>query len=1035
MKKLLLVKLCFLLLCVTQAFAQNRTITGTVTGKDDGFPLPGVSVTVSGTQIGTQTNERGAYSISVPANAKSLSFSFIGYTKKTVLIGAESVINVVLESGANQLNEVVVTGVGVATQKTKVAIDVATVSSKELAKTATASVDQALIGQVAGAQVIQQSGKPGSGTQIILRGYTNLRSSNPLIMLDGVQVSNDVLDNIDPSIVDHVEIVKGSAGGMLYGARGGNGVIQVFTKKGSADRKLTIDFSSKYSRDKVLQRFPLVAKYHHYDTDASGNILDSNGDPIAMDVHGIWTSPQEEDYSADPTVQNNKPYKLPVYDHTKQGYHIANTFSNSLNIRGGSEKADYAFSASNLQQQDVFSNAFNRTNLSLNMGFTLAKGLTFRNSTQLIYTHENLLNGSRFNLVNSYPFINFDYIDPTTGLRTVKPSVDIDGQNSLTERDYHSRYRNTPRILETANLNYKFPKFVELDYKQSIDYSISDGYDYWKNQTDTYQQIPWGPINGEVLDQHTNSKYTYGIASAFLRFDLKNDFHSSIPLKLTTQASYDYQKSDYRYYYVQGTGVTPYPPQNVTGATTISGGDASDSHTLLYGILVNQTIDFGNLFGVSAGFRSDYSSVFGGQSKPFTFPRGTVYFNPSELFTGKALVANWKVRAAYGEAGVMPDAYDRQLTLNAGTLGPSGPYISNQNIARNANLHVQVTKEFEVGSDLTLTPLTGNWLYQVNLSGSYWKRTSDHSIQNAPLAPSSGFPLILDNLVSLKSNGVDLSLDAKTYKSTNFTWDLGLRFATSRTTVTKVSGGIPFFAGAFAVKEGQPLGVLWGQTPLHSVDQLKPDGSHYIAAADASNYTLVNGNVVDTRTNRAMLTASNDLSSMGNTNPTFTSSMFNRFTIYKKLGVSFQFDWIHGNKIYNQTRQWLYRDRLSRDFDKPVTIAGKTGAFVNYYDSYYNALNPVSWFVEDGSFIRLRDASISYDFTSAINKKWLKSLIVTVSGRNLLTFTKYTGLDPETTSSLDNQGNPVGGIGNFRGVDDYGQPNVKTYQVALNVSF
>jgi hypothetical protein len=174
---------------------------------------------------------------------------------------------------------------------------------------------------------------------------------------------------------------------------------------------------------------------------------------------------------------------------------------------------------------------------------------------------------------------------------------------------------------------------------------------------------------------------------------------------------------------------------------------------------------------------------------------------------------------------------------------------------------------------------------------------------------------------------------------------------------------------------------------------------------------------------------------MGNTNPTFTSSMFNRFTFFKKLAVSVQFDWSHGNKIYNQTRQWLYRDRLSKDFDKPVTIAGKTGSFVNYYDSYYNTLNPDSWFVEDGSFIRLRDASISYDLTGVINQKWLRTLVVTVSGRNLLTFTKYSGLDPENTGSFDSQGTALTGIGSYRGVDYYGQPNVRSYQFSLNIGF
>lgn len=1023
-----------MVLCVTQVFAQNRNVSGVVIAKDDGLPITGATVRVMGTNEGTQTDGNGKFSINV-SNNQSIVVSFLGYLPQTIAIGDKTHINVTLIVDSRQLGEVVVTGVGVATQKTKVAIDVATVSPKDMAKSATLSVDQALIGQVAGAQVIQSSGKPGSGAQVILRGYTNLVSSDPLIMIDGIQVDYDMLDNMDPATVDHIEVVKGSAGGMLYGSKGGNGVIQVFTKKGTHDGKLIIDVSSKFSRDKVLAKQSLIAKYHHFDTNAAGQILDSDGNPVVADIHGIWSSPQEEDYSGDPTVQNNKPYLLPVYNHTDQGYRTASTFSNSVSIRGGSEKTDYAFNVSNLAQQDVFSSNFNRTNLNLNLGFTLAKGLTFRTNTQFIYTHENLLDGSRFNLVNSYPFINFNYVDPTTGLLVVKPSVDIDGNNSLSEKQYHSRYNNTPRLVQNANLNYKFPKFLELDLKYSMDYRNSDGYNYYKNQTDSYQQISWGPINGEVQDIYSNTKTQYAIASAFLRFDFKNDFHSSLPIKTTTQLSYDFNKYDYRYYFAQGTGVTPYPPVNIGGATSITAGDGLDSHTLMYGFLVNQTIEYGNLFGISGGFRSDYSSVFGGQSKPFTFPRGTIFFNPSELFSSHNLVSNWKLRAAYGEAGVQPGPYDRQLTLATSLLGPSGSNLSNNTQARNADLRVQTTKELELGTDVTLNPFNGQWLSQISFSGSYWRRTSNDDIQGAPVAPSSGFTSFLSNLVSLRSNGIDLTLDAKTYKSENFTWDLGLRFATSKTYLTKLSLDIPIYAGAFALIPGQQLGVLYGQSPLHSINQLMPDGTRYIAEADAANYTLVNGNVVDIRTNRAMLTASNDLSNIGNTNPTFTSSMFNRFTVYKKLSVSVQFDWNHGGKIYNQTNQWLYRDRLSRDFDKPVTIAGKTGAFVNYYDSYYNSLNPVSWFVEDGSFVRLRDLSVSYDLTSTVHQKWLRTLIVTVSGRNLLTFTKYSGLDPETSGSLDSQGNAVNNIGNYRGVDDYGHPNVKTYQLSLNIGF
>jgi TonB-dependent starch-binding outer membrane protein SusC len=267
-------------------------------------------------------------------------------------------------------------------------------------------------------------------------------------------------------------------------------------------------------------------------------------------------------------------------------------------------------------------------------------------------------------------------------------------------------------------------------------------------------------------------------------------------------------------------------------------------------------------------------------------------------------------------------------------------------------------------------------------------------------------------------------------------WNLGLRFATSKTTITKLSNNLPITIGSFQLAKGQQLGELYGQTPLHSIGQIdNATGQPYIAAANAANYTLVNGNVVNISNNQVQLTASNDQSFMGNTNPDFTASLINRFSIYKNLQFSFQFDWKHGDKIYNQTRQWLYRDEISKDFDKPVTINGKTGAYVAYYESYYNALNPDSWFVEDGSFIRLRDVSLTYDLTSLAHTKWIRALSLTLSGRNLLTFTKYTGLDPENTAAVGSQGGGLGAVGQYTGVDYFGAPNVKSYQVALNIGF
>jgi len=1039
MKKLLLKSMVVLLFLASHAYAQNRTITGTVTAKDDGMQLPGVAVKVKGTTLGTTTGADGKYSIKVPESATTLVFSFIGYSPLEKHISG-TVVNAVLEVTSKQLSEVVVTGVGVATQKRLVAIDVATVSGKDFPKSSTTNVTQALTGQIAGVQIIQKTSQPGAAPTIQLRGFTTLGSTQPLILVDGVQTTNDILTSIDPNIVDHVEVVKGSAGGMLYGAQGGNGVIQIFTKKGPKNGKLSIDVSTKYSNDRIIELNNIVAQMNHWSTDANGNILTAGGAIVTPNADGVWPDPAALPFGTSPTlIQNNQVYKIPTYDHVQQANRVANTFSNSINVRGGTEKVDYALGISNLQQQDVFSNSYNRTNFNVNLGFTPVKGLTIRSNTQLFYTWSNLEAGSRFNMIMTPTFINLQYIDPNTGRYVVKPSNTADGNNPLAERDVHTTYVKTPRLVQVFDVDYKFPKFLEVDAKFSEDARIADNYDLYSNQTGLPQTVYFGgALAGAITDQSATSRTEYGNGSVYFRTDFKNDFHINLPIKTSTQVTYDFTKFYRHTYAASGTTLPPFPPYTISGTTTKTSSESFDQN-LFFGYLVNQTIDWGNLFGVSGGFRSDYSSAFGGASKPFTFPRATVYFNPSEFLSNHELINNWKLRGAYGEAGVQPGNFDRQITLNTSAVGATNGLTSLVIPATlsNPDLRVQTTKELELGTDVTFSPLkNSNWVSSITFSGTYWHRSSNDAEQTGLTAPSSGGTGLLSNLVSLTGHGIDLSLDVNAYKSTNFDWYLGARFAIAHTYVTKISNGLPINASVFTVSQGQELGQLYAQTPLTSVDQLKPDGTRYIPAASVGNYAIVNGSVVNLTNYAVQLTASNDLSYIGNVNPNFTSSLINRFSIYKKLDVSFQFDWNHGQKIYNATRQYLARDQLSSDFDKQVTINGNTGSYVAYWNSFYNALNPLSSFIEDGSFIRLRDVSISYDLTSLTHAKWIKSLTFTASGRNLLTFTKYSGLDPEVTNAVSvSTGGGLGNIGSTGGVDYYGQPNLKSYQFSFNIGF
>ncbi len=466
-----------------------------------------------------------------------------------------------------------VTGVGVATSKRKVAIDVASVSSKDFAKSATTSIDQALDGQIAGAQIQQTSGR-GRATAIsnyliTLRGINSLDGTNPLIMVDGVPIGNinsiTSLANLDPANIDHIEVVKGAAGGMLYGAQGANGVIQVFTKKGVLKGKLTISYNSKVSVDNIIRDKPIISNHHYFVTDGSNNILDNKNNPIFQNAEGFWTDPVPN-----PAVnaQNNKTYNLPTFDHLKQAYRQAMTFSNSISVSGGNANTDYNVTASLLNQQDVLNNSLTRSNIGLNLGIQPFKGFTFRTVTQVIVgNNNNLVNGDRFDILTAYPYVNFGWKD-STGHYPYKMRVDSIGGtcNPLSEEQYHTLNNTSLEIFQNFDFNYKLPRFVELDFKYGLDYNAQDQTGYYRNQSAALQQnVFWGPDRlGDITNQYTRFYNVNALSSLFFRTDFEKDFHLNIPLKTTTQLSYDYRDNAERQYFAEGTQLPPYPPANIS---------------------------------------------------------------------------------------------------------------------------------------------------------------------------------------------------------------------------------------------------------------------------------------------------------------------------------------------------------------------------------------------------------------------------------------------------------------------------------------
>ena len=1055
------------------AQSQTRTITGVVVAQDDGLPIPGVSVAVKATGIGTQTSAEGKYSLTVPAGATTITFSFIGYTTAELPLTG-SVINVKLITANRQLTEVVVTGSGVATSKAKLGISVESVSSKNLPQAPTASIDQALVGKIPGAQISSVDGTPGARTNIVLRGINTIqRGTSPMILVDGVESGATDISLLDLSNVDRIEVVQGAASSTIYGAQGANGVIQIFTKKGQQG-KPQINISSSVAASSIINSGNVhQAKLTSFKTDGSGNFVDNDGNIIALDENGTypgvtWAFPAG---NGNPTAMSNplniadKPYgtNLKYYDHIQQLFRTAYTTNNSVNVSGATDKFDYNIGVTNNHQQSTIrTNGYNdRTNLVSNLGVELFKGFTLRSVTQLIY-NRNTLNrslgvgnsGGLFNALNASPFYDFNQklADGTLPFSLNSGTVSVNGNNPFYYTEYGRTRDNRVDILQNIQATYKVNKFVELAAKYGLNYSNREANYIYENQSsniasqnlNTFISNYNGENTGELNKNTYKTTFKNFNGSATIRTDFEKDFHINLPITTSTLLQYDYRKNNYEEFDTYGLGLPSYPIYNFNQTQTQAVAFDYTEPFVTYGYVINQKIDVGDFGGVSGGFRSDYSSAFGQGSKPFTFPNANAYIRPSsfDFWKNSGLgrrIPEFKLRAAYGKAGIQPQPFDRYPVLVPQNLG-SNLAFALQNASKNPNLNVEVSREVEVGTDFSVNGFSGAWLSTFNFSATYWTRKGTDVIYDVAVPPSTGASTIRTNALSLSSNGFQASMNINVLHSRSFNWNFTTNFSHQTSKIDAIDGPSIILASSagstqLTLNAGTKIGQIYGYKALTSLTQVNQSGVRYITDADLGNYEIVNGMVVDKTTKGVQFT--NEAYSFGDPNPKFNMSFINSFN-YKQLSFGFQFDWVHGSHLYNQTKEWMYRDGISSDYDVPVTIDGTKAAYTAYYRSiyadYFGARNGPArngtkdYFYEDASFVRLRNVSLSYDFSSVIKNKVFKKVQLTFTGRNLLTFTKYTGFDPEISTGVSNSAFD-------RGVDNSSSPNLKSYQVGLNLGF
>jgi TonB-dependent starch-binding outer membrane protein SusC len=1079
---------CILLLVTMGLHAQTTQITGKVLDPT-GTPIPSATIRTKGGKSGTSADANGVFSIKAPLNSMIL-ISGIGYETKEVKI-TSATMSITLNNDSKSLSEVVVTGTGVATSKKKLGISVEAVSASQLPAAPSASIDQALIGKIPGAQISSVSGNPGDPVNILLRGINSIQGgTQPLIMLDGIQVRTTDLNSLDLSTIDRVEVVQGAASAALYGAQGANGVIQLFSKKGKKGASV-VNFSTGYAANSYINTGNVnKSKFHPYRTDANNNVVDGGGNIETLNNAGIYPyvaytygGPNRSGIYNSPLNINDKPYNANFkwYDHFKEVFQTGSSLNNNINISGASDKIDYAIGVSNNHTvSPVMRNGYvDRTNLTANVGAELFKGFKLRSITQLVYTKNTMVPGLGGaggvgygygniggNVGNIFSWLNTPAFYDLKGKLsdgTYPAKQETGGYlganafNPFFVKEYGSGVDNRIDILQDFAADYTVNKFVSLDAKFGINYRTESNSVTYLNQSSNINVDSYSPTDtlhgpnagayapddrGEIDKYHYENTFKEFVADVYIKTDWQNDFHSKLPITTSTQGGVDYRNTKYREYDFYGANLPIAPPINEQA--TGSQGIIYDyiEPFITYGFLVNQVIDYGDYGGVAGGFRSDFSSAFGQGSKAFTFPHANAYLNLSAFKFWEESVGNtlsfFKLRGAYGQAGIQPGPFQRYPVINQGDIGTQLVY-SIPSVSNNPNLGVEVSTEKEIGGDLTISAAKNSaWLSQINLSGTYWHRKSDHVIWTVNTAPTQGITGQLTNAITLHSSGVQFSLNMPVYKSRDFGWDFTINVGHESSVLDKIIGENEILltsngGTSQVLQPGTKIGQISGYKALTSVGELNQEGAPYIDKSTTGNYQIVNGRVVDTASRHIQFT--NETYPIGDGNPKFNASFINGFNYKGIFTLSFQFDWIYGAHRYNQTKEWMYRDGIHNDFDKKVTINGQPAAWTAYWSSAYydngsgNGNDAArDFFYEGASFLRLRNAAFSFDAARLWKIPGVKKLQLVLTGRNIWTKTKYSGMDPELSSGGTNSAWD-------RVVDQSTIPNTKSYQVGLNVGF
>lgn len=967
-----------------------KSLAGFVKGSN-GQPLPYVTIMVKGTNIGVTTETDGAYYIeNLPENAV-LKFSFMGLEGQEIAVNNRSMLNVTMTESVTGLNELVVIGYG-SVQKKDLTTAVSVVKVDDVGVKNMPNLTQAIQGKVAGVRVTQASGNPSGNFSIQIRGATSITSSNdPLYVVDGI--STDDIGAINPSDIESMQILKDASSCAIYGARAANGVVLITTKRGTANKPL-ITLNSTFGVSNVTKKLDLL--------NTSQLIQLINDERVNA---GLTPAEYLEGVTADNDWQDI------IY---------SQAYSSNLQLAfsGGNEKTRFYSSLNRFNNDGVIDpSTFRRYTFKVNLDHEMYEWLSFgtninisRSRSVNITDNATINEGGTVLGALSTPSFVPEYTEE--GYFGYNP---YDGQSNPLASMYGSDSENRSNNL-LGNLFVKINLFPHLSFKTSLGVdAVFSTYDSF-----TYVEKSAYAVSTGGGAQNNSNQTTALLFENILDYNRKFGKHSvSSILGMTTQQF----SGENSWLVVRGFPNSSVQTLNAASTATSFGTQAYESALLSY--LGRVSYAFDDKYLVSVNFRRDGSSKFGDNEKYGNFPSISAGWRiSSESFLSSVKeITDLKIRASYGLTGNQNgiDNYAHISKVGLGALYPfSGNVITGYYPLSlgNESLKWESTKQTDIGIDLTMfdSRLTV-------IVDAYLKNTSDALLDvNLPL--STGFATGIQNFAKIQNKGLEFEVISRNLTGA-FKWYTDANISFNRNEVVQIAGGSSavIYTGNIirergfvtTIREGHSMSEFYGYrvsgvNPLTGdIDYIKSDG------------TLGDYSAMDADLDRVVI---------GDPNPDFIYGLTNTFS-YKGLNLSVLIQGVYGNEIFNATRLELeamegYKNASVAVLDRWVNPGDITDIPRAVFASPVNS-EVSSRFVEDGSYLRVKNVTLSYDIKSSVlDKIKIKSLNVFVSGQNLLTFTDYTGYDPEVSVST----NPTS-----LGVDAGTYPNVRGITCGLNVAF